>query len=404
MRRGILAFSVIVGLIIAISWPCSGKRIKALLTGQVDEASNPLLTWFEEEPLVDARSVPTRPGGMVGVQEIKRFVRIYFPRSYDEVKSYDFIMLHSPIMYYFDDKQALWMYDAIREGTGSLSAPACMSSSADIYNAWIASILSKALPNDAAAVIESGGPKGRESFHIKVNREFPEPVLIPFIPLGIETFMGAYAYRIIPKEGAKTLAWQIGGFNSEIPYMATWNYEKGRTMTLGDSFGLAFWSSYAGRTSQNPYSLDILMNMVLYLSRRKVPTEVLVFHRMRTSFIEYRTKMGLLVSLMEFVQGFGANDRRIDGMVGELQGRVSEAEKEYLSGNFDQCQSVMDQVFTDLRKVEQMTLKLKERALLWVFMVEWLVVTATLMISSFLVWTIMIRRRLYKAVHVTRLA
>ena len=402
--RGLLALCFLVPLILAISGPCSGQRIKALLTGQVDEASNPLIKWFEEEPLVDARAVPTRPGGLVGVKEIKRFVRIYFPRSYDEVSSYDFIMLHSPVMYYFDDRQARWMYDAIRAGTGSLSAPACMSSDPDIHNAWIASVLSHAFPNDAAAVIQSGGPKGREAFHIKVNREFPEPVLTPFIPLGIENFIGAYAYKIIPKDGARILAWQIGGFNTPVPYMATWNYENGRTMTLGDSFGLAFWSSYAGRSSQNPYSLDILMNMVLYLTKRRVPTEVLVFHRMRTSFIEYRTKMGLLVSLMEFVQGFGANDRRIEEMIGELQARVSEAEREYLSENFVQCQSIMDQVFTDLDKVQRMTLKLKERALMWVFMVEWLVVTATLMISSFLVWTFMIRRRLYKAVHVTRLA
>lgn len=221
--------------------------------------------------------------------------------------------------------------------------------------------------------------------------------------MGIETFVGAYAYLIKPRPGASTLAWEVGCFPEKVPYIAVWDYEKGRTMTLGDSFGLAFWSSYAGRGSQNQYSLDILMNMILYSIKRDVPTEVLVFNRMRTSFVKFRTKMALLVSLMEFAQKFGANDQRMERIVAELEEEASLAKDHYLLGEFEECEAIMDSLFDEkFREAEAMMMVLKKRALMWVYLVEWSAVTATLMISSFFLWTIMVRRRLYRAVKVTR--
>jgi len=71
-----------------------------LLTGQVDAETNPLIKWFEQEPSVDATAVITRPSGLITVEEIKGFVRLYFPRTYQQVRFYDLIILHSPEMYH----------------------------------------------------------------------------------------------------------------------------------------------------------------------------------------------------------------------------------------------------------------------------------------------------------------
>jgi len=392
-----------VAIAVLIAGNCQGQKFEALLTGQVDEVSNPLIKWFREEPLVDATSVPTRPGGLVHDRDIKRFVRIYFPRSYGEVKDYEFIMLHSPVMYHLEQKHAVWMHDAIEEGSSSLSAPACMSAHPDIHNAWVGSVLSSALPNDCAAVISAGGPEGKETFHIIVNRDFPEPILTPFIDLGIEKFIGYHAFRIIPRQGVRTVAWQIGGFSGRVPYMATWEYGEGRTMTLGDSFGLAFWSDYAGRASQNEYGLDILMNMVLYLIKREVPTDVLVFHRMRTTFTRFRTEMSLLISLAEFAQRFGASDAAIEEVVDSLREQGELAEELYMNLDFEESQRVIGSAFEEFEESESRIKRLKERALMWVYLIEWMVVTATIMLSGYLVWSIMVRRRLYREVSVTRL-
>jgi len=41
---------------------------------------------------------------------------------------------------------------------------------------------------------------------------------------------------------------------------------------------------------------------------------------------------------------------------------------------------------------------------LWIYLVEWLAVTATMMISGIAVWSLMIRRRYFKEVRSTRFA
>jgi hypothetical protein len=46
--------------------------------------------------------------------------------------------------------------------------------------------------------------------------------------------------------------------------------------------------------------------------------------------------------------------------------------------------------------------KIRERALLWVYITEWFVVTGTMIICGSVIWALMIRRRLYKEVAVTR--
>jgi hypothetical protein len=43
------------------------------------------------------------------------------------------------------------------------------------------------------------------------------------------------------------------------------------------------------------------------------------------------------------------------------------------------------------------------RALFWVYVSEWFVVAATSMICAVLVWTLMVRKRMYREVEATRL-
>jgi len=404
-RRALLIF-IFVCFIIPL---CQGQKIKVLLTGQVDVQTNPLIMWFSQEPSVDATAVPTRSNDLVLVKDIKRFVRLYFPRTYDRLKEYEFIILHSPEMFHLTGEQDRWMHDAIQEGAGALAAPAGLSDHGDIQHAWINSIVYQALPNDFSAVLASGGRRGQTPFHIEVNRNFPEPVLTPFVPLGIEEFPGAGGNMIIGKEGSSTLAWQIGEALGRVPYMIAWDYGEGRGMTLGDSLHLTFWSDYislrnpAYEATQNPYGLDILMNMVLYLTGRRVPEDVLAVHKIRSLFIEYRIKMSLLISLSDFAQKFGADSGQLADILHPLDERGEEAEDRYLEQNFEECEEILNSLFEDITRAETRFVKIKEMALLWVYAVEWLVTMATAMLSGFVLWTVMIRRKLYREVGTTQL-
>jgi hypothetical protein len=40
---------------------------------------------------------------------------------------------------------------------------------------------------------------------------------------------------------------------------------------------------------------------------------------------------------------------------------------------------------------------------MWVYIIEWFVAVSTLFISGFILWTLMVRRRLYREIDATRL-
>jgi len=310
-------------------------------------------------------------------------------------------------VYLFTSEQLAWMYEAIVEGTGGLNTASVMSQDASIHGAWAASVLQTAFPNDAPAVVAkyAGATSSIGGFRIRVSREFAEPVLSPFIPLGVENFGGYDSRIIMAREGASTLAWQVGNFPAlgEVPYIVVWDYQGGRTITTGDAFGHTFWSSYrGGRITDNIYALDILMNMIFYCTRRGLPSDVQAFHNMRISFVEFRTRMGMLTAMMEFIDRFGANPEPIQRRAAELEEVDGAARERYLAQDFETCSALMESAIAGFAKAEAEALELRRRALLWVYAIEWMVTTAALMISSSFLWALMVRRRLYRTVASTR--
>ena len=55
-----------------------------------------------------------------------------------------------------------------------------------------------------------------------------------------------------------------------------------------------------------------------------------------------------------------------------------------------------------MKEIEDRAIRLKERAFLWVYIIEWFVVTGTMLVVGYATWTLMIERRLYREVSVTR--
>ncbi len=53
--------------------------------------------------------------------------------------------------------------------------------------------------------------------------------------------------------------------------------------------------------------------------------------------------------------------------------------------------------------IEGDAMGLKGRTLLWVYLIEWLAVTGVGMMCGFVLWSTMVRRRLYREVKTTRL-
>jgi len=53
--------------------------------------------------------------------------------------------------------------------------------------------------------------------------------------------------------------------------------------------------------------------------------------------------------------------------------------------------------------LDQLAVEVKRRALMWIYTVEWVTTTATLIICLQAVWMLMVKRKAYRAVDSTRM-
>ena len=153
----------------------------------------------------------------------------------------------------------------------------------------------------------------------------------------------------------------------------------------------------------NPYGPDMLMNTVLYSTHRDLIEDVEVFHRIKGNFREFRSRLELLISLVDFIDRFSANTNRAYALIGELRGMARTATDRHLEGDFPESEAIMHEAFDGFVRAESVARDLKDSALLWVYLIEWSTTTGVLFTSGFLVWTLMVKRRLYRGVVTTRL-
>jgi hypothetical protein len=145
------------------------------------------------------------------------------------------------------------------------------------------------------------------------------------------------------------------------------------------------------------------MNMMYWLAQRELIGDIEVFHRVKGNFGEFRSRMLVLISLLDFIDKFGANIENVQGEMIGLDELYDRASDHYLEGEFVECEAVILDALEQFSMVEDMVRREKERALMWVYIIEWFVATSTLFISGFVLWTLMVKRRLYREIDATRL-
>ena len=383
----------------------AGEKINVLILGHVGLAAN-LEKFFGIEPSVRYMVVVADDDKLDDTQ-MQKLIRLYFPRNQREIDSYDFIFLLHLAWHVFTPKQDKMIFDAIRGGAGALNDASVFSIIPPIPDMWAASLSQQAFPNDAPAVARTNFEYITMSYHVKINKEFPDPVLTPFIPFGVEKVAAIGATRmVIGREGAGTLAWIIGPFpwRKDAELLVVWDYEKGRTMTSSDHMP-AGWFGYPSvpGPGANEYAPDILMNMIFYGTKRNLIDDVVVYHRLKLSLAEFRGRMGTLMTLSDFIDKFGANTQRIQDEVTKLERMASEMVDSYLDQDFVESERVLLEALKLFPAAEEIVRKEKDKALMWVYVIEWLTASSTFFVSGFVLWTLMVRRRLYREAKSTKL-
>jgi len=130
------------------------KPAKVLVAGLPSEMTL-AAAWLEIDPLTDPQVIPARgqDSGFT-LDQLRKFVRLYFPRTYDRLLEYEYMVLAQVEIWVFTDEQQKMLYDSIYQGgLGGMQTRSVMSMHTGISVPWSQSILSDAFPNDADEVV-----------------------------------------------------------------------------------------------------------------------------------------------------------------------------------------------------------------------------------------------------------
>ncbi len=322
---------------------------------------------------------------------------------------------------YFTPEQQYMLYRAISEGgRGAIQDRSVMSMAEYIAAEWAQSIVSEVFPNDAPKVVSGKFYWDHSSlslrYVINTNANVP-PILKPYKELeGVEAFLTPPTSCIaIPREGAVIVSYEVGNFGPGygypgalpdpgykagwMPHIMYWRYNNATTWTHSDMLASdVYWQPI-----RNPYVVDMILAELIYSTGRKLPDDVLLVHALRSKFSAYISIKGFIYSLLDFADRFGANSVPVIAEIADIQEVADGGKQRYLATEYQASSSQMDQPIEQMEALRGDVMKLKDRALFWVYLIEWIAVTGVSLIAGFTLWTLMVRRRLFKEVEVSRL-
>ena len=336
--------------------------------------------------------------------QVKRIIRLYMPRTYKDLTSrFDVIILANANRFAVGLGNIEMLAKGVREsGMGLLMSGGWESFGGSSNPTWGDTSIGKLLPTED--VVDFYIMAGRLIIDEHDN-EFMSS--LPWDPM--QPFMNNYHHNLVTvKHGADLLAHVESLIFKDHPGMVTWELDNGtRTFALtGEIIGPGSEPGHIHtmccRVNPWKYAIDFGSNLMIYLDRRPVPQDIELVHLVRARIFETAMRKRLLLSLLEFCDSFGVNTEKMMISIDEVDDVISEARPQYLELRFEDMLETYRKVDKMLTEIEQDAIRLKNRALLWVYLIEWLAVTGTSMICGFVLWTIMVRHRLYREVQTTR--
>lgn len=194
-------------------------------------------------------------------------------------------------------------------------------------------------------------------------------------------------------------------------FFVTWDIGTGRVFTIAAEWdaGHGGWSTDTGNIftdgwffSNWEYYGDFAINVLLYTAGVKIPQEHELRHLYRMRNEDYWRERYLLMDTINFVEKFGVNSFSLLVQAKENDDRRKQAESLYIDQDFDQALSWIDEVVEENYRLGEKAVRLKAQGLMWVWIIEYLTVAGTSLLTGAIIWTLMVKRRFYHEVGVTR--
>ena len=365
-------------------------RIKVLYVGEPTGLSP--YPMFEADPLI--LPYPVKASTVVFSFEIaRRSMRQYMPRTYNDLSSYQVFILSDANAGVFTASQLKWYTDAVRDkGSGLV-----MIGGNEAFGgrggqtSWGTTSVEQVLP------VESLNDQWIDGTVEIIEPDHPFIASLPIGP-GLDWMRKYDGNKVRLKTGALELAKMVPMTTESVPFWATWRIEEGRTFAIAGD-----WTPAGGVVFMRwEYYGDFAVNLMLYLSDNDLPDDLETMHQARSQFLEYRSDKAYLLNIMEFGEKFGANMIPVGEIIGEADAIHKEAMQAYLDLNLQKSLELLDKSLGTLSDGVEKAINLKDQAMVWIFVIEWTAVTGTFSICGFVLWTLMVRRRLYKEIASTR--
>ncbi len=359
--------------------------------GKIEGSPFPVLS---QEPLLSVTAVYACTVTQT-LDTIKRSVRNYMPRTYAKFLEDDVVVLCDANKDAFRTDHFRWMRDGVLDEGQGLVMVGGAESFADIggYPSWKPTEVADILPCEMmeASLSFSGGS-------IQVLDEADEFIKsLPFDRLGSYGFFYD-SNNIEPRSRARLIAALVRPLRT-YPFLIWWDIGKGRTMAQS-----AGWQPVAGNVFRTwEYYGDYAINMMLFLAGRKLPEDLEMVYIVRRRMREMHESISMIYSVIDMVEKFGGSGQSLNEMVAEMGEQNDRAKALYFEGDLDRSLEAfaVAQQMAEETMVE--ALEVRDAAAFWIFMTEWAAVTGTSLLAGSLVWLLMVRRRLYREVAITRL-
>lgn len=370
----------------------STNRIRYMMIGETAAVHQTATGIMLADPKIDLSLVPA--GDVADVKTSKRFIRIYVPRSGAQlVGEYDVMELFDFVPHVLEPRHLEWMRDAIRDhGLGLALTEMGWYTITDWTGndaaAWMATVLYEAYPCDL--VLQK---QNRASPYMDIVERTPLNDLPGFEKAAMTTREG-HGIQIARPGSILHTVWRTGKEHAIVS----------GTFGLGQTLMIPMGWDNVPVPTRNDWDcfIDFVLNHAYYVARVRIPEDLGMIHRLREDFVRYADERVRTYWLLDFVAKFGANTHPVEAILAELQAGKGKAEVLYLGEEYEEAAEAMAEVLDGFHRVSEEAVSMRGRALLWVYITEYLVVTAFCILCGSMLWTLMVRRRLYREVSITR--
>jgi hypothetical protein len=337
---------------------------------------------------------------------MNRIMRIYMPRNYQQLLDQsDMIVMHEAAcgspqfpQVRFESEWVFWFVKFVKEAGRPLEMWGGDASwgggGQGSYTSWGDTPLDQILPYKSL-----GGYN--PDYYPDYYGAFKSHFFDPDHPLGRLPWKTAgpivLLNKVEPKLGAQQVAEAVGP-NVHYPWIAAWSPGKGKV--VGET-----QVTFVGATTMSQYWAwyqDFLIYLVYFGADKPIPGDIYSAHQVREEMNTHLQKASMLVSLLGFVEKFGARTVRLYRELEEINKKEQEAEEYYRMDDYDSTAQAFGDINRAWEELNAKAIEAKKKALVWVYIIEWFSVTGVAMIAGVFLWFAMVRRRFYSEVATTR--